>query len=69
MFNDADAETLTDIRVSAHGPLLILTVAERAQRAATSENTCKLRKHFRQFDNAHAANAHNTTKKKETRCK
>ncbi len=39
-----------------------------AERAATSENTCKLRKHFRQFDNAHAANAHNTTKK-ETHCK
>ncbi len=26
------------------------------------KNTCKLRKQFRQFDNAHAANAHNTTK-------
>ncbi len=32
------------------------------------KNTCKLRKRFRQFDNAHAANAHNTTKK-ETCCK
>ncbi len=32
------------------------------------KNTCKLRKHFRQFDNTHAANAHNTTKK-ETLCK
>ncbi len=32
------------------------------------KNTYKLRKRFRQFDNAHAANAHNTTKK-ETRCK
>ncbi len=31
------------------------------------KNTCKLRKHFRQFDNTHAANPHNT--KKETRCK
>ncbi len=28
------------------------------------KNTCKLRKHFRQFDNAHTANAHNTTKKR-----
>ncbi len=27
------------------------TVAERAQRAANRKNTCKLRKHFRQFDN------------------
>ncbi len=35
----------------------VITVAERAQRAATSENTCKLRKHLPQFDNAHAANA------------
>ncbi len=32
------------------------------------KNTCKLRKHFRQFDNTHAANAHNTSKK-ETRYK
>ncbi len=40
------------------------TVAERAQRAANRKNTCKLRKHFRQFDNTHAANAHNTTKKR-----
>ncbi len=28
------------------------------------KNTCKLRKHFRQFDNTHAANAHNTTTKR-----
>jgi len=28
------------------------------------KNTCKLRKHFRQFDNAQAANAHNTIKKR-----
>ncbi len=35
---------------------------ERAQRAASSENTCKLRKQLPQFDNTHAANAHNTTK-------
>ncbi len=41
------------------------TVAERAQRAANrKKNTCKLRKHFRQFDNTHAANAYNTTKKR-----
>ncbi len=40
------------------------TVAERVQRAATSENTCKLRKQLPQFDNKHAANAHNTTKKR-----
>ncbi len=80
----------------------MLTVAERAQRAANrkkhlqikkttssiwqrtrckrsqhnqkrnalqiEKNTCKLRKRFCQFDNAHATNAHNTTKK-ETRCK
>ncbi len=45
---------------------LFTTVAERAQRAATSENTFKLRKHFPQFDNTHAANAHNTTKNRNT---
>ncbi len=45
---------------------LLYTVAERAQRAATSENTCKLRKQLPQFDNTHAANAHNTTKKRST---
>ncbi len=58
-----------------------VTVAERAQHAANAhntpkktnalqieKNTCKLRKHFRHFDNAHAAKAHNTPKK-ETRCK
>ncbi len=28
------------------------------------KNTCKLRKHSRQFDNTHAANAHNTTTKR-----
>ncbi len=38
--------------------------AERAQRAATSENTCKLRKQLPQFDNTQAANAHNTTQKR-----
>ncbi len=42
----------------------INTVAERAQRAANRKNTCKLRKHFRQFDNAHAVKAHNTLKKR-----
>ncbi len=47
-----------------HYLLLCFTVAERAQRAATSENTCKLRKQLSQFYNAHAANAHNTTKKR-----
>ncbi len=40
------------------------TVAERAQRAANRKNTCKWRKQLPQFYNAHAANAHNTTKKK-----
>ncbi len=54
--------------INASTPSPIPTLAERAQRAATSENTCKLRKQLPQFDNAHAANAHNTTKK-ETRCK
>ncbi len=43
---------------------LFFTVAERAQHAATSENTCKLRKQLPKFDNAHAANAHNTTQKR-----
>ncbi len=42
----------------------INTVAERAQRASNRKNTCKLRKHFRQFDNAHAVKAHNTHKKR-----
>ncbi len=44
----------------------IYTVAERAQRAANRKNTCKLRKRLPQFDNTHAANAHNTTKKRNT---
>ncbi len=35
------------------------TVAERAQRAANRKNACKK---LHQFDNTHAANAHNTTK-------
>ncbi len=43
---------------------LTRTVAERAQRAATSENTCKLSKQLPQFNNTHTANAHNTTKKR-----
>ncbi len=43
-------------------------VAERAQCAANRKNTCKLRKQLPQFYNAHAENAHNTTKK-ETSCK
>ncbi len=37
-----------------------------AQRAATSENTSKLRKQLPQFDNTHAANAQNTTQKRNT---
>ncbi len=36
----------------------VYMVVERAQRAATSE------KQLPQFDNTHAANAHNTTKKR-----
>ncbi len=36
---------------------------QKKKRAANRKNTCKLRKHFHQFDNAHAANTHNTTKK------
>ncbi len=40
------------------------TVTERAQRAANRKNTCKLRKQLPQFYNAHAANAHNTTKQR-----
>ncbi len=41
------------------------TVAERAQRAANrKKNPCKLRKPLPQFYNAHAANAHNTTKQR-----
>ncbi len=36
-------------------------MTERAQRAATSENTCKLRKQLPQFDNTQAAIAYNTT--------
>ncbi len=50
--------------INASTPSPIPTVAERAQRAATSENTCKLRKQLPQFDNTHAANAHNTTQKR-----
>ncbi len=42
------------------------TVAERAQRAANRKNICKLRKPLPKFYNAHAANAHNTTKKRNT---
>ncbi len=42
------------------------TVSERAQRAATAENTCKLRKQLPQFDNTHAASAHNTTQHNTT---
>ncbi len=41
------------------------TVAERAQCPANRKNTCKLRKQLPQFYNTHAANAHNTTKKKK----
>ncbi len=44
----------------------ILCVCERAQRAATAENTCKLRKQLPQFDNTHAASAHNTTQHNTT---
>ncbi len=40
------------------------TVAERAQRAANRKNTCKFIKQLPQFYNAHASNAHNTTKKR-----
>ncbi len=41
------------------------TVAERAQCAANrKKNTFKLRKQLPQFYNAHASNAHNTTKKR-----
>ncbi len=46
--------------------LQMLSIHPQKRNALQLEkNTCKLRKHFRQFDNAHAANAHNTTKKKK----
>ncbi len=42
------------------------TVAERAQHAANIKNTSNLRKQLWQFYNTRAANAHNTTKKRNT---
>ncbi len=42
----------------------MLTTQPKKKRAANRKNTCKLRKHFRQFDHTQAAIAHNTTKKK-----
>ncbi len=48
--------------------LQMLTTQPKKKCAANRKYTCKLRKHFRQFDNTHAANAYNTTKK-EMRCK
>ncbi len=40
------------------------TVAERAQHAANIKNTKNVRKQLWQFYNTRAANAHNTTKKR-----
>ncbi len=47
---------------------MLTTQPKKKSAANIEQNTCELRKHFRQFDNTHAANAHNTTKK-EMRCK
>ncbi len=45
---------------------LVSMVAERAQCAANRKNTCKLRKQLPNFYNARAANAHYTTKKRNS---
>ncbi len=39
-------------------------MAERAQRAANRNNTCKLRKQLHQFDNAHTSKAHKHNQKR-----
>ncbi len=44
----------------------VATVAERAQCATNRKNTCKLRKQLPNFFNARAANAHYTTKKRNS---
>ncbi len=49
-----------------HSYQTIRMVAEKAQLAANRKNSCKLRKQLHQFDNTHAANAHNTTKQRST---
>ncbi len=45
---------------------VVTTVAERAQCATNRKNTCKLRKQLPNFYNARAANAHYTTKKRNS---
>ncbi len=53
------------LNLTTHTLQMLTTHPKKKRNALQIEkNTCKLRKHFRQFDNTHAANAHNTTTKR-----